>query len=230
MEASARETPARPTIEKPPAASSAGEICIIEADSGLGDLLVELLENQFLVRSFSGLQEFEELFFRKEGALSPDLVLCDSKLRDATGIEALKRVRKVDANLPFILLVNQPDTAWTQEAFNAGVTDLLEKPFESLLFIKTFHGRIAQSRASRERAKMQQLLEDQLLLTTTHANRLIDHLNHLSPSGLKKLSYASIDEDAIRFQHANKREEKLLAEIEQCRTEYLRLARALGKF
>jgi two-component system response regulator FixJ len=230
MDADTQLNPSTKLNVNPPSPSSSGEICIIEADSGLGDLLVELLENQFLVKSFSGLQEFEKSFLREKDALTPDLILCDSKLRDATGIEVLKRVRKTDALLPFILLVNQPDSNWTQEAFKAGVTDLLEKPFESLLFIQTFRGRIAQSRASRERAKMQKLLETQLLLMTTHVNRLIDQLNQLTRSKAAKLFYASTDEDTVRFQHANMREEKILGEIERCRIEYLSLAEALGKF
>jgi two-component system response regulator FixJ len=209
--------------------ASAGEISIIEADSSLGDLLVELLENQFLVKSFSGMKEFEKAFLTKDNPIRPDLIVCDAKLRDGTGIDALKRVRKSDATLPFILLVSQPDPSWTQEAFKAGVTDLLEKPFDSLLFIHTFHGRIAQSRAARERAKIQELLKTQLHLTTTHANRLIDQLNELTQTSTKKLHYASDEEDTIRFQHASKREEKLLAELERCRIEYISLAGDLGK-
>lgn len=210
-------------------AASAGEVCIIEADSGLGDLLVELLENQFLVKSFAGLKDFEKAFFAKEEQLSPDLILCDSKLPDANGLDALRRVRTRDLAVPFILLVDQPEPQWTREAFSLGVTDLLEKPFESLLFINSFHGRIAQSRAARERGRIPELLETQLHLTTTHANRLIDKMNTLMKTNTKKLHYASSDEDALRFKHANKREEKLLAELEQCRLEYLGLAEKLGK-
>jgi hypothetical protein len=125
--------------------------------------------------------------------------------------------------------VSQPDPTWTHEAFRAGVTDLLEKPFESLLFIHTFRGRITQSRASRDRKKMQDLITTQLHLTTTHANRLIDQLNVLTEAKTKKLSYASPDEDTIRFQHASKREDKLLSELERCRLEYITLAGNLGK-
>lgn len=213
----------------PPVAKNAGEVCIIEADSGLGDLLVELLENQFLVKSFAGLKEFERAFFAKENSITPDLILCDSKLPDAHGLEALRRVRKHDTAVPFIFLVNQPEPDWTREAFSLGVTDLLEKPFESLLFINAFHGRIAQAKASRERDRLHEFLLNQVHLLTTHANRLIDKTNALAKTNLKKIHYMSTDEDTIRFQHASKREEKLLVELDQCRREYLELAEKLGK-
>lgn len=210
------------------AKDSSGEVCIIEADAGLGDLLVELLENQFLVKSFTGLKEFGKAFFAKENALTPDLILCDSKLPDASALDVLRQVRKHDGNIPFILLVNQPEADWTREAFSLGVTDLLEKPFESLLFINSFHGRIAQAKAARSRGRMEEILTTQNHLLTTHANRLIDKLNTLTKGNTKKLHYLSHDEDTIRFQHASKREEKLLAELEQCRREYLELAEKLG--
>lgn len=215
----------------PPSSPNAGEVCIIEADHGVGELLVELLENQFLVKSYSGLRDFEKAFLVKESrAKAPDLILCDAKLRDATGLDALKKVRKVDPAVPFILLVDQPDKTWTEEAFRAGVTDLLEKPFESFLFIDKFRGRIAQARLQRDYARMQELLVSQLLLTTTKVNRLYDVIGKTAKTPPKKLRYASPDEDKIRFAHARKSEEKLLLEIEQCRIEYLTLAEKLRIF
>ncbi len=215
----------------PPQSGSAGEVCIIEADAGVGELLVELLENQFLVKSFSGLKEFEEAFFAKERSVTPDLILCDAKLRDATGLDALKRIRKVDSAVPIILLVTQPDKQWTEEAFRAGVTDLLEKPFESFFFIDKFRGRIAQAQLKRTHDRIEELLQNQLLLTTTKANRLYDLVIKTGAlpgnTPVKKLRYASADEDRVRFEHARKSEEKLLHEIEQCRIEYLELAEKL---
>lgn len=210
-----------------PAPPSSGEVCIIEADIGVGELLVELLENQFLVKSFSGLKDFEKSFLASENLRGPDLILCDAKLRDATGLDALKRTRKRDASVPFILMVNQPDKRWTEEAFRAGVTDLLEKPFESFLFIDKFRGRIAQARLHRSQNEMHDLLLRQLLLTTTKANRLTDLLGKDAKTAPKKLRYATADEDQVRFEHARKSEEKLLQEIEQCRIEYLKLAERL---
>lgn len=206
---------------------SAGEVCIIEADTGIGELLVELLENHFTVKSFSGLRDFEVCFLSKEVPVSPDLILCDAKLRDATGLEALKRVRTLDPNVPFILMVSNPDKGWTEEAFLAGVTDLLEKPFESFLFIDKFRGRIAQAKQCRSQGKIHQLLLNQLLLTTTKINRLYDQMGSSKKNPPKKLRYAATDEDKIRFEHARKSEEKLLHEIEECRIEYLSLAEKL---
>jgi DNA-binding NtrC family response regulator len=210
------------------AAEFSGEVSIIEADTDIGELLVELLENQFLVKSFSGLKEFEKSFLGKDGEkVSPSLILCDAKLRDATGLDALKRIRKIDPAIPFIMMVNQPEKNWTEEAFAAGVTDLLEKPFESFLFIDKFRGRITQASHFRSQSRMQELLLNQLLLTTTRLNRLTDELGKTTKNAPKKLRYASMDEDKVRFDHARKSEEKLLHELDQCRIEYIKLAEKL---
>ncbi len=206
---------------------SAGEVCIIEADAGVGELLVELLEHQFQVKSFSGLKDFEKAFLAKETEVTPDLILCDAKLRDANGLDALKWIRKIDVAVPFILMVTHPDKKWTEDAFKSGVTDLLEKPFESFLFIDKFRGRIAQAQLLRAHDRMNKLLTEQLLLTTTKVNRLYDVLGKNAGKVFKNLHYAHLDEDQVRFEHARKSEEKLLLEIEQCRIEYLGLAARL---
>lgn len=218
------KTKKNPSSEKelpPPSAVSAGEVYIVDVDQGVGELLVELLENQFQVKTFTALSEFKKTFLDPTIETRPDLILCDAKLQDAKGLEVLRFVRQTDTTIPFILMVNQPDLAWIQEAFLAGVTDLLEKPFESFLFIDKFSGRIIQSQAARKQNRIIELLELQTLLITTHLNRLVDRVK--APSA-NKIRYAAPDEEKVRFSHARKSEEKLLAELEQYRIEYLRLA------
>lgn len=217
------KTNSQPTAGSP---GHAGEVHIIEADAGVGELLVELLENQFQVKSFTALSDFKKSFFDDPTAHRPDLILCDAKLQDAPGMDVLRMVRKTDSSVPFIIMVNQPDSTWINEAFLAGVTDLLEKPFESFLFIDQFHGRIAQSRIARKQNQAMELLKLHSLLTVTHLNRLIDRA---ALPVQKKLRYIERDEDRIKFTHARKSEEKLLAELEECRIEYLSLAEEMQK-
>ncbi len=205
----------------------AGEVHIIDADPGVGELLVELLENQFQVKTFGALADFKKAFLSPpEISVRPDLVLCDAKLQDAKGLEVLRFVRQTNRTIPFIFMVNHPDAAWTNEAFKAGVTDLLEKPFESFLFIDKFRGRIEQSREAQKQNRVVEVLEIQTLLLTTHFNRLIDKAGF--PAS-KRLRYAAHDEDKVRFQHARKGEDKLLPELEECRNEYLKLAPEVQK-
>ncbi len=202
------------------ASVSAGEVHIIDSDHDVGELLMELLENQFQVKTFEKLDDFKKSFIDPSAGLKPDLIISDAKLQDARGLETLKFVRKHNRTVPFILLVNKPSSAWVNEAFKAGVTDLLEKPFESFLFIDKFPGRIQQSRALQNLNKAMELLESQALLTTTHYNRLVDRANL---KGVTKLRYPSKDEDKIKFDHARKTEAKLLIELEQHRNDFLKL-------
>jgi hypothetical protein len=124
-------------------------------------------------------------------------------------------------------MVTQPDKTWTEDAFKNGVTDLLEKPFESFFFIDKFRGHIAQAQLKRSSERRHELILDQLLLTTTKVNRLYETLGKTAEKPIKKLRYAHLDEDQVRFEHARKSEEMLLHAIEQCRIEYLKLAERL---
>lgn len=197
------------------------EVHIVEADPGVAEVVMELLENQFQVKIFSALTEFLEQLLNPAGEKRPDLILCDAKLHDEKGLEILRFVRRVDSSVPFIFMVNHPSPTWIRAAYRSGVTDLLEKPFASFTFIDQFSGRIEQAKVAQKQARMIELLELQCRLTTTHVNRLVDRT---AISGQKKLRYAAPDEDQISFSHAGKSEEKLLNELEQCRIEYLTLA------
>ncbi|MBC7385273.1 MAG: response regulator [Cryobacterium sp.] len=210
------------------------EICILGADKGMEEMLLELLDQEFAVRTFRECEGFEKFLGEQTAATLPDLILCDGDLPDGSGLQVLEAVRRLDPVLPFLFLVNQPECKWTLEAFEKGATDLIDKPFESLLFIDKFRGRIAQATLMRRQNELTELLQKTTLLTTTHANRLIDLINKEISMGtfgltlkkkIAKLKYLWPDEEEIQFRHALKSEEKLLRELDQCRIEYLGLAR-----
>lgn len=60
----------------------------------------------------------------------PDLVLLDQRLPDGSGLDALPRLRAIDAELPIVLLTGHGSTDLAVEALKHGVADYLEKPFK----------------------------------------------------------------------------------------------------
>jgi two-component system, cell cycle response regulator len=62
----------------------------------------------------------------------PSAVLLDIMLSDTSGIEILERIRKIDANLPVIMMTGYLDQTKKIESLGRGAYALLEKPFESL--------------------------------------------------------------------------------------------------
>lgn len=59
-----------------------------------------------------------------------DLVIADQRMPNATGLEVLARLRRVDWSTPFVLITAFADLAMRNEAERLGVTCVLEKPFD----------------------------------------------------------------------------------------------------
>jgi two-component system chemotaxis response regulator CheY len=60
-----------------------------------------------------------------------DLVLTDWNMPGKTGLEVIQEIRKLDANVPVIMITTESDKARVVQAIQAGVTDFVVKPFDS---------------------------------------------------------------------------------------------------
>ena len=59
-----------------------------------------------------------------------DLIVSDLQMPDMTGIELLTEIRKLDANIPFIILTGYANVDNAIEALRLGANDFLKKPFD----------------------------------------------------------------------------------------------------
>ncbi|RJP74243.1 MAG: hybrid sensor histidine kinase/response regulator [Candidatus Zixiibacteriota bacterium] len=59
-----------------------------------------------------------------------DLILADLRLPDMDGLDMVRRMREMDADLPFIVLTAHADPDDTLRALKLGAVDLLQKPFD----------------------------------------------------------------------------------------------------
>ena len=58
-----------------------------------------------------------------------DLVLTDWNMPGKNGLEVVTEIRKMDANVPIIMVTTEAEKARVLEAIQAGVSDYLVKPF-----------------------------------------------------------------------------------------------------
>ncbi len=74
-----------------------------------------------------------------------DLIVSDLQMPGMTGIELLTEIRKLDANIPFIILTGYANVDNAIEALRLGASDFLKKPFDMdellLLINKTLQHR-----------------------------------------------------------------------------------------
>lgn len=63
--------------------------------------------------------------------VSPDLVLMDITMPEMNGIEAVKAIRKVDANAKIVMCSAMGQQAMVIECIQAGARDFIVKPFQA---------------------------------------------------------------------------------------------------
>jgi DNA-binding response OmpR family regulator len=61
--------------------------------------------------------------------LNPDVVFLDIRLPDKNGIEVLKEIKKINKNMPVIMITGYKEAEKVIEAFRYGALDCLLKPF-----------------------------------------------------------------------------------------------------
>ena len=61
-----------------------------------------------------------------------DLVLTDWNMPNKTGLDVLKEIRAMGSNVPVIMITTENEERRIKEALDAGVTDYLAKPFDSV--------------------------------------------------------------------------------------------------
>lgn len=66
--------------------------------------------------------------FKQLGAGVYDVILFDINLPRLNGLEAIKRIRRTEPDLPILVVTGQHDPATARAAIAAGATDALFKP------------------------------------------------------------------------------------------------------
>ena len=111
----------------------------------LSDLKILLVEDQAEVRSMLRNMLVErgvtQVFEAKDGREGLDfvdsafdfinLVICDWNMPNMSGVEFLRQIRTVDADLPFLMVTGRSDIESVVEAKACGVTGYIRKPFSS---------------------------------------------------------------------------------------------------
>jgi len=91
----------------------------------------------------------------------PDLVLMDVRMGGITGLEALRRLRQIDAKLPVIMMTAYGTTQTAIEAMKLGAYDYLLKPFDVPKLKQIVTGALQAARAMKQVVSYEPLLESE---------------------------------------------------------------------
>lgn len=102
------------------------KILIVEDDLGISDFVnSELLHEGYKTILTGNGREALELFEKEK----PDLILLDVMIPELSGLEVLRRIRKI-SNVPVIIVTARGETYDKVNGLNSGADDYLSKPFE----------------------------------------------------------------------------------------------------
>ncbi|MDQ7007306.1 MAG: sigma-54 dependent transcriptional regulator [Acidobacteriota bacterium] len=118
-------TPPQPS--SPSARETTARILVVDDEPNICRLLAHNLGRAGYTVSTAGSGGQAIETFEKSGA---DLVLLDLKLPDMAGLEVLRHLRRIDRDLPVIVLTAHGSVDTAVEAMKLGAHDFLAKPFE----------------------------------------------------------------------------------------------------
>ncbi|MBN4066716.1 diguanylate cyclase [Simkania negevensis] len=159
-----------------PQAGKHNTILVVDSDKEAQTRIAAILGRQYsLVEAASEKELLERL-----DTMAIDLVIIARDLPDTTGIEACKKVlgRRDSYQLPLLIVTRQKDEHFVDEAFSAGVTTLLTKPygaFEVLAAVRTaFNVRAAKKQMGRSVSELK-ILAEKDPLTNLYNRRVFKH-------------------------------------------------------
>ena len=132
-----------------PAQGEAATVFVIDDDDAVRDSLKLLLETHAMrVRDFASGPDF----LASVGPRPQGCLLLDLNLPVISGLDFLGRFAERLDGMPVLLLTGKGDAATRARAFEAGVSEFLEKPVEDELLIAAVTRALAKDRAQRQAA------------------------------------------------------------------------------
>ena len=117
--------PASPLVIYPGGKASPVRVLIVEDDENYREIVSSELEwHGFAVRSFA---DGDALLGSLDAVGEADIIALDWRLPTISGIDLLRRLRKLGVNLPVVFLTSHPLPANEQRAFELGALDFLDK-------------------------------------------------------------------------------------------------------
>lgn len=104
-------------------------VLVIDDDPYIVELVVALLRDIGVreIRRADGVVAALQRFSEKGTRIR--LIICDWMMPGMEGIEFLRQVRSIDADVPFLMLTSKSTVGSVQEAMDLGVTQYISKPF-----------------------------------------------------------------------------------------------------
>lgn len=119
--------------------------------------------------------------------LKPDLTLLDVYLPDLSGVDVLRRIRRLNLPTDVILITAAQDTATIQDVFRFGAIDYIIKPFKLARLVSALNSYEALRKTLNRRSSFDQETLDRLTL-----GKPVDDREGRLPKGLHELTLRQV--------------------------------------
>ncbi len=146
---------------------------LIDDDEAMRASTALLLEAAGLrVRAFASAQEF--LAVARDAA--PGCVLTDLRMPGIDGIELLRRLRELRADLPVVMMTGHGDVPTAIRALKGGASDFIEKPFKEKALLDAVGEAIEAGRQVGARKAERAAIVERLATLTPREREVLDAL------------------------------------------------------
>jgi two-component system response regulator FixJ len=148
-------------------------IYVIDDDDAVRQSLEFLLRTAgFTVRSF----ESAKAFLENIPQLGSSCIITDVRMPDISGIDLLRRVKELDADVPVIMITGHGDISLAVEAMKIGATDFLEKPFDDDQLLAALRSTLSRDAGKAERKAELAEINDKLATLSNRERQVLEGL------------------------------------------------------
>jgi len=111
-------------------------VCVIDDDDAARQSLEFLLKTAGVsVRAFESAKQFLQAM----PEITSGCIVTDVRMPEMSGIDLLREVKRLNVDLPVIIITGHGDIALAVEAMKIGAIDFIEKPFDDDLLLSSVH-------------------------------------------------------------------------------------------
>ncbi|MHB1400011.1 MAG: HD domain-containing phosphohydrolase [Trichloromonadaceae bacterium] len=168
--------------------SEPAKILVIDDDLLVLESTVRILqEYDFVVYPYN---DAREALIRFQGE-PVDAVLTDFKMPHLSGIDLLDQIRRLDRDMPVILVTGYAELETAIAALQRGAFDFLLKPYDPLQLVKTLENAVKLSRLHRLEQHYKVELEQTVAQRTQELDLALARLDDMSREVIRRLAGAT---------------------------------------
>jgi len=172
---------------------------VIDDDDAARDSLMFLLRSaQIEVRSY----ETAPAFLATAKTVATGCIVTDVRMPEMTGIELLRRLREMGADIPVIVITGHGDIPLAVEAMKYGAADFFEKPYDDEALLAAVRAALNRQEGAAQKAAELTALNERLATLSNRERQVLEGLVAGKPNKIIAFDY-DISPRTVEIYRAN---------------------------